>query len=224
MYLKSQLHHIKWIILIVVSLVAGACHKTQDQQIQEGSESVALNAVPGKDRSPKSLVKQKRAQLLRNSLAKILNLDPDGQCLELGRLPCANLVHRVSLGGMNAYGNAQYEKPKESAITSPISFDRMVMSACTQRANLDFINPASALIFKDLSFSIDGRLVRDEAITQSIERLYQRAFLREPSQTEISALLDLYVSIYETEPQGAARNWMLLSCYSVLSTTEFVFY
>ncbi len=185
---------------------------------REGANGIALlNPEPPR-------LKRTRSTLLRNSLAKTLNLNPQGMCLELGRLPCIDLVHKVSLGGMNAYGNAQYQYPDTISVTSPISWDRVVLSACIQRAQIDLINPAGAVIFKDIKLSPDGRLVRDASIHEAMQRLYQRAFLREPSENELASLDQLYEDIYATQPIGAAVNWMSLSCYSVLSSAEAVFY
>ncbi len=171
-----------------------------------------------------STLKRVRPRLLGKSLAKALNLNPQGMCLELGKIPCIDLVHKVALGGMNAYGNSQYQFPQSPGITSPIAFDRVILSACIQRAQIDLSNTAEAFIYKDLKLSIDGRLVKDAAIDAALDRLYQKAFLRDPSVQEREALKDLYEDIYHTEPNGAAINWMALSCYAVLSSVESVFY
>jgi hypothetical protein len=208
--------------LIVSSFLSACLQPTGPSQTLTGpaqnANGMALQTAEG----PR--LKRMRATLLKNTLAKTLNLNPQGMCLELGRLPCIDLVHKVSLGGMNAYGNAQYQYPETISVTSPISWDRVVLSACIQRAQIDLINPAGALIFKDLKLSPDGRLVRDAAIHAAMTRLYQRAFLRDPSSAELASLDQLYEDIYATQPIGAAVNWMSLSCYAVLSSTEAVFY
>jgi hypothetical protein len=174
--------------------------------------------------SPKAQVKRMRADLLRNNLAKILVLDPKGMCLELGRLPCADLVHKVSLGSMDAYGNAQYRHPENISLTSAMSLDRLVLSACMQRAQMDLVNPARGVIFKDVELSADGRLVKSEAVVTAIHTLYQRAFLRDATAREIEDHLQFYEAIYAEQPIGAARNWMSLSCYAVLTSVEAAFY
>jgi hypothetical protein len=208
--------------LIVCTLLTVSCLKpsTEPADNAAGSrEAAAIEQTP--ETSP--MLKRKRATLLRNTLAKVLNLNPQGMCLELGRLPCVDLVHKVSLGGINAYGNAQYHYPDQATITSPIALDRVVLSACIQRAQIDLLNPAQAVIFKDIRLSADGRLVRDEAIPNSIRNLYQRAFLREPTSSEVDALVKLYEDIYAEQPIGASVNWMSLSCYAVLTSVEAAF-
>ena len=78
--------------------------------------------------------------------------------------------------------------------------------------------------FKNLSLTPDGRITRDDAFYQSIDRLYERALLRQPRADEVQVLEQFYVDIYEREPIGAARNWAVLSCYIILSSLEAVFY
>ncbi len=209
-------------MIFMCSMVLSSClrdRKVAHQLTGEGQDSRVEAAPPSQGQ-----VKRKRSSLLKNSLAKILALDPKGMCLELGRLPCADVVHKVSLGGMDAYGNAQYRYPEHAAATSAMSLDRLVLSACSQRAGLDLLNPARAVIFKDVELSVDGRLMKTEAVAQAIQTLYQRAFLRNPTEGEVQSLLDFYEAVYAEQSIGAARNWMVLSCYSVLTSLEAGFY
>lgn len=169
-------------------------------------------------------VQRKRAHLLRDTLAKALVLHPQGLCLELGRYPCADTVHLVSLGGAAAYTNSQYHYPEDVSITSPTSFDRLVLSACLQRAQIDLSNTKQAVIFKDIELTVDGRLVDGEPIRAALDLLYQRGLQRHATEEEINALRGLYEKVYEAEPVGAARNWMVLACFSVIGSVESAFY
>lgn len=209
--------------IIACSILVSACTDST-RSVQTEASSVPAGLSLQSAASPKADVKRKRADLLRNSLAKILVLHPQGLCLELGRLPCADLVHKVSLGGMNAYGNAQYRYPDQVSATSSMSLDRLVLSACIQRAQLDLINPAQGIIFKDIELSADGRLVKNDAVSNSIQTLYHRAFLRDATSSEVENLLQFYEAIYAEQPIGVARNWMVLSCYSVLTSVEAAFH
>jgi hypothetical protein len=203
-------------------IVLLACEKSK--QLSGGSSAVKQEEALSLLASPKAQVKRMRADLLRNNLAKILVLDPQGMCLELGRMPCADLVHKVSLGSMDAYGNAQYRHPEQISVTSAMSLDRLVLSACMQRAGLDLINPARAVIFKDVELSADGRLVKSDAVVTAIHTLYQRSFLRDASAAELENHLQFYEAVYAQQPIGAARNWMTLTCYTVLTSVEATFY
>lgn len=206
-------------------MLAVSCVKHDKKTVGPSVEGVAADAAESEiQQSSKSLIQRKRANVIRNTLAKALMLDPKGMCLELGRIPCADNAHRVSLGGMDAYGASQYQYLAKISVTSPNSLDRVVLSACIQRASLDLINPAQAVIFKDVKMTIDGRLVASVAIDQALDRLYQRAFMRNITAPETAALKGMYETIYAEEPLGAARNWMVLACYAALSTLEGAFY
>ncbi len=209
-------------LMLILMLVVAGCQKSKPLSggplAAKQAESMAVAA------SPKAQVKRMRAGLLRNNLAQILVLDPKRMGLELGRMPCADLVHKVSLGSMDAYGNAQYRHPEQVSATSAMSLDRLVLSACMQRAQMDLVNPARGVIFKDVEMSADGRLVKSEAVVTAIHTLYQRAFLRDASAQELENHLQFYEAIYAQQPVGAARNWMTLSCYAVLTSVEAAFY
>ncbi len=205
-------------MILILTLILVGCQKSKSLNggplAAKQSEELAVAA------SPKAQVKRMRADLLRNNLSKILVLDPKGMCLELGRMPCADLVHKVSLGSMDAYGNAQYRHPEQISVTSAMSLDRLVLSACMQRAQLDLVNPARGVIFKDVELSADGRLVKSEAVVTAIHTLYQRAFLRDATAQELENHLQFYEAVYAQQPVGAARNWMTLSCYAVRTSVE----
>lgn len=212
-------------MLSIILVMNWACEKKVDAPAHKMEVSASIPASMGIPLlSSKNRVQRKRAEIVRNTIAKSLNLDPNGMCLELGKLPCANVVHKVSLGGMDPYGNSQYKRPTRISATSPIALERVVLSACIQRAGLDSINPSNGLIFKDLETSADGRLVNNEKIDESIQRLYQRAYMRNATTAEVLAVKDLYEQIFKENPIGAAQNWMILSCFSILSSVEMIFF
>jgi hypothetical protein len=191
--------------------------------------ALPLTAVP----SPKNLVHRKRADMLNNILYKALDLpDKKAVCTELGKkkLQCADVVHRVALGSMEAYDNTMYQHPGEVNLTSPIALDRLVLAACSRRAMADLgtvrNNTLSdqAVIFKKVKLTSDGRLVANDAIDQAITRLYRRGLTRDPTPSEIQAIKDLYQQIFDENPVGAAANWMKLSCFVVFSSIEGAFY
>ncbi len=209
-------------LILVFMLILAGCQKSKS--LSGGPLAAKQSEAMSVAASPKAQVKRMRADLLRNNLSKILVLDPKGMCMELGRMPGADLVHKVSLGSMDAYGNAQYRHPEQISVTSAMSLDRLVLSACMQRAQLDLVNPARGVIFKDVELSADGRLVKSEAVVTSIHTLYQRAFLRDATAQELENHLQFYEAVYAQQPVGAARNWMTLSCYAVLTSVEAAFY
>lgn len=192
----------------------------------QSSSHANLNTIStGPERAvSSSQLKLRRMRLIRNTLAKALVLDPKGMCLELGRMPCADQVHKVSLGGIDAYNNTQYVFSQDISVAAAPALERLAMSACIQRASMDLVAPAQAVIFKNIELSVDGRLIDNDAVTVSVDTLYKRLFSRSATPEEIQALRDLYVRIYETQPRGAARNWMVLACFAVASSAESFFY
>lgn len=206
-------------------LLLSACQQEAKTAEKAESSPLKFEVVDGATYvSAKGQLKYRRAQVLMNSLSKILSMPRQQLCLELGRIPCGDVVHTVSLGGMSAYQNSIYEYPEHVAVTAPISLDRLVLASCTTRASLDIINSKQAVIFKDLTLTPDGRITKDKAFHDSIKTLYNRSLLRDPTGAERQALEQLYVDIYEKEPIGAARNWAVLSCYIVLTGIESIFY
>jgi hypothetical protein len=170
------------------------------------------------------VIQRKRPDQLRNIFAKALGLNDKGLCLELGKFPCIDVIHKVNLGGMDAYNQSQYRYTDDIDITGPIALERVALSACSQRAGIDIANPEAAKIYKDIKLSKDGRLHDNGALDASIQRLYQRVLVRNPSTEEVAALKDFYRRLYREKPIGAALNWMTLACFAVLTQVESVFY
>lgn len=211
------------VLLSAIFLAIGNCQRDNSREGANAKPSAEGN-VGQATLSLKNLVIRRRANLLRNTLAKALVLPSQGMCLELGKYPCIDVIHKVDLGTMDAYGNSQYQLPESPSVATPGSFERVILSACTMRANLDFINPSQGVIFKDIKFTIDGRLVDTGAVRESIVTLYHRALTREPTTYEVETLRHMYEDIYKTDPIASGRNWMVLSCFAVLSSTEFAFF
>jgi hypothetical protein len=217
-------------VLLGALLTALSCQKKPIlDQNSASNTKVALTAVS----SPKNLVHRKRANVLNNILFKALDLpDKKAVCTELGKkkLQCADVVHRVALGSMEAYDNTMYQHPEGVSLTSPIALDRLVLAACATRAGRDFaklrnnVISDQAVIFKHVKFTSDLRLVLNEAIDQSIVRLYQRGLTRDPTPSETQAIKDLYQQVFDENPIGAAINWMTLSCFVVFTSIEGAFY
>jgi hypothetical protein len=172
--------------------------------------------------SAKAAVKFKTKKRLVNDVKQALSLDDEQVCTELGSFDCA-FVHSIALGGVDAYDSGVFEPLKTSAVTTPIAVDRLVLSACQTRAHLDFKSPANAVLFKlDVA---DDKLVDPAAdsVTDVIHELFKRTHLRLAKDRELAHVRQLYLDI---EPRSAtpAKDWSALSCYSVMTMMESVFY
>lgn len=193
--------------------------KKEDQKPQQA----ALKSE-GFGQSLISQVTRRRDAQMRNSLAKILVLDKNGMCLELGLYPCIDFIYKSELGGMDAYNASQYQYPTAINAGTAGALERVVLSACIMRAGMDMMNPSRAVIFKNLKLSSDLRLIDDPSIDESIHTLYRRAFTRDATALEIADLRSMYEEIYQEDPIAAGRNWMVLSCFAVLTSLEMAFF
>ncbi|GAB4561294.1 MAG: hypothetical protein Tsb0020_08680 [Haliangiales bacterium] len=176
-------------------------------------------------------VKFKGNARLQNDFARALELDIDQVCVELGRFSCAELVHRVPLGGSSAFDLGLYQPLATTTLTSPIAVERVAMSACVARAERDFAALAgdsgeAALIFSGIELDAAGALrdVSSAPVAAAIDTLYKRALQRRASASEIAHLRALYDDIAAAESDRPARDWAALSCFAVMTTMEQLFY
>lgn len=175
--------------------------------------------------SAKATVKVKSVERLVADVAQVLSLAPEELCHEVSGDACAD-VHAIALGGTDAYDSGVYEPLAASTATSPIAVDRIVMSACRVRADQDLAAPETAVIYGGLAVAADGTLDPGaDAVESAVTTLYRRALLRDPKAPEHAHLASLYASLVEAgATDEPARDWATLSCFSVLTTMEFLFY
>lgn len=180
---------------------------------------------PAFAKSSKAVLRFKRSLRLRNDLAQTLAI-PEGEvCSELGQYSCTDFVHTISLGGVEAYVLGLNEPMNNTTVTTPIATERVVLFACERRARDDLAAGGGAVIFKDLGIQ-DGKLadVDAEAVGAAIDTLYKRALLRAPTAQEVSHLRQLYRDIEADQQPDPARDWAILTCFSVLTSMESLFY
>lgn len=174
--------------------------------------------------SPDPRIRFKGPKRLRLELARILALDEAEVCRELGAFDCFD-VHNVALGGADPFGVALYRPMETSTATTPLAVERVVLAGCIERAVRDLDNPNSAVLFADLQVAA-GKIDPSSApVAKAIDTLYTRALQRHASDAEVAHLRTLYVDI---EASGAsespAKDWASLSCFSVLTSLETLFY
>ena len=181
---------------------------------------------PGSLTSPKARVRMKNGQRLQKELARVLAGPENAICQELGQYDCFG-IHSVVLGNADAFGSGLYEPLPSSTSTTPMAIERVVLSGCSQRVAYDLANPGAAEIFGGLAMNGDGTLasVDDPSVGDLIDTLYRRGLSRRATDSEIGHLKQLYLDV-ENSGQSAtpAQDWATLSCFSVLTTMEFLFY
>lgn len=215
-------------LLSAVCLLA-ACTEQPDARVVDAGTPVDGQSDGGTSsalaKSSRNNLRFKGPERLTLDFATALSLPVDSVCKELGQYPCAT-VHGVTLGGVEPYNSGLYEPLPATGVTSPIALDRVALAACARRVGLDVGAPSSAVIFTGVTLDAQGRLAsRDGApVRNAITSLYQRALLREPTDAEVSALIQLSVAVESTGTSTPGRDWMTAACFAVLSSAESVFF
>ncbi|HEU4403891.1 MAG TPA: hypothetical protein VFS43_01150 [Polyangiaceae bacterium] len=220
----------RWLGLVAWSLGALACSSgTASDPIVLGGGAGGAGAPADEPKafaSPRAVVRFKGGERLRNDYAAALALDPGEVCNELGRLSCVDEVHRVALGGVDAYVAQVFLPAPSTGATTPLAVERMALSACVERSRRDFAAPDRAVLWSGLEVDAAGNLNDPDgaAAREAIARLYRRALGRESSGLERERLSSFYAAVREQRPAGAAEVWATLACFAALTTTEALFF
>ena len=179
----------------------------------------------GYSRSAKGNLRFKGNERLTFDYSVALGIAPLELCNELGQYSCTFVVHPVALGGVDPYGHGLIEPSPVTLATTSMVVDRVALAACVKRVALDLATPATALIFKSLPVTA-GRLSapRGPEVRAALTELAQRGWLRDPTEAELSILMQLNTDIEATGVPEPAKAWMQASCFAVLSSAESVFY
>lgn len=169
--------------------------------------------------SARARVKRKSPALLASDLGQALDLPRAELCAELGSHDCFD-THEILLGGVEPYKLRIDEPLAAPSVASPMAVDRIVLTACGERAARDFDAPADAVVFAEVAGTPGAP---DPAARAAVAgRLYERLLARPAGAREIDDLVGFYDAL-GTSPQPA-RDWAQLACYAVATTTEFLFY
>ncbi|MEM6369435.1 MAG: hypothetical protein AAGD10_04930 [Myxococcota bacterium] len=167
----------------------------------------------------------KRFDQLREELGRILDLPAASVCVELGRYSCTDDAHRVVLGGAKAIGANIYWGDSVPGPTTPVAFERVVLSACAQRAQLEVEMPPDNRAFLVAAELVDGGLdPRSTGAMEAVHRLFRGGLLREANSVELEAAVQIYDEISAVNRLDPAMTWFQAICAGVLSSTEFAFY
>jgi hypothetical protein len=188
----------------------------------DGDDTTDLPEPPEPAQAPSSTprVKFKGPTRLANDLSRALELDRDELCHELSSYDCFE-THNIALGGVEAYDLGVHEPLDEPGVSSPIAADRIALSACGERAALDFGDPGAAVVFVEIAN--DPAQADPESLEAAGARLYRRLLRREPEARELGALVAFYDEIPTTDP-ARAESWAHLSCFALATMLENLFY
>lgn len=164
----------------------------------------------------------KRVGAVTRDLQRALALGEDEVCNELGSRRCAE-VYKIPLGGSDAANQGINRPPSEPLLTTTLALERTVLSACIHRVDAD--KAGSPVVFgqidlerPDLPLS-DANI--DAAVSAQIVALYRRLLSRDPTTDEIARLKALVVDA-DGQPISA-RDFAVLSCFAVGTSTDFLF-
>jgi hypothetical protein len=196
----------------------------------EGEANPDFNACvpvedgPGFEISSKADLRWKRATPLKNDLMVGLGLSEQEVCSELGLDGfCFNLIHMVPLGANDPVKAAMYKPVSEPGATAPLAIDRVVLSACGARADLDAVAPAaSRVVWREIDLELTSLDPNDVAIGNDVQGLYRRLLARDPTAEE-SALVASLAEDVNGEPVSP-RDFAKMACYAVATTSEFIFH
>ncbi|MCP5152512.1 MAG: hypothetical protein H6983_00010 [Ectothiorhodospiraceae bacterium] len=168
--------------------------------------------------SNKARVKFKGGERYARDLATALSLPRVDLCRELGNFDCVSEVHRIALGGVEPYNLGIDEPLAVAPVTAAIAMERVALSACGARVDADLADPAAAALVR---FSgSEPTAAEREALAAD---LFDRILRRDATLDEIAAVAGLYASVAE-ESAAPARDWAVLSCFSVATMLEALFY
>ena len=160
----------------------------------------------------------KRQHALVQDLARALELEPTDLCTELGELDCIHDVHLTSLGGHAPLAQGLYEPIAAPLTTTPLALDRVALAACGRRVQLDREAP---VVFTALALDEDAPTADEPAFEQTVATLYRRLLGREPTPEEIE--LHAHLLVDDTGERVGADRFVQLSCFVVVTSTEFSF-
>ena len=196
-----------------------------DQQSNQAPIEPAANEE-GKGLSLANSVRFKKQALIKNDLESALGLTSPEICKELGASDCLSEVHHLALGGVDAYKRGVFAGISESMITSPIALERVALAGCSERARRD-LKAGENEIFQGMSLDPAGNVSaegREASLGAAVTTLFARFLGREPSAYEVGALVDMYEDVAKETSSNQSFEWARLSCYTVATDLECVFY
>lgn len=187
-------------------LLAGACgdDPPPDDPVVLGCDaSVAVETL-----------RWKRADPLVTDLARALELEPETLCTELGTLSCSQL-YRLPLGASDPFGAAIYKAPEAPMNTTSALVERVTLAACARRVSLD--RSGTAVVFRHVDLEAKSLTPTSPGVDAQVDELYRRLLSRVPTDEERATVAALADGL-------SGADFAALSCFSIGTTTEFLFF
>ncbi|MFV8754914.1 hypothetical protein ACNOYE_30570 [Nannocystaceae bacterium ST9] len=205
--------------LLLALVLAGCGGDDQGPAADDDDEGEVPAAIePSKDPD----LQWKRAAAVEHDLMRALELSSEQLCLEVGVAPCVSQVHLVALGGHDPFGLGLYESLEAPLATTPIALDRVALSGCAARADLDAAAGEAGVVFKGLDLGAPAPAADDPKVAALVTELHHRLLARDPIADEIAKLGELTVD--DAGERIGGRDFAVLTCYAIATSTEFLFF
>ena len=187
--------------------------------------ALALGAVafPQTPAATDAHIKFKDGDRYLRDLSVALNLPRESICKELSQYDCYTDAFRIVLGGMEPYGIRALEPIAEASLTSPIALDRVALRVCSARVAEDMKDTQKAVLY----VAPPSKNREKNWEKTMVAKLYDKLLQREPLTEETARMMEFYSTVaakHAGTPADAARDWVVLGCFSVASSLESVFY
>jgi hypothetical protein len=204
------------VVAVAVALAFVSCSGHDDSS----NGAAASTSTAAASRHPN--LQWKRYSALEADLMQALDLPADQLCNEFGLDSCINSVHLAPLGGNEPFKTGLLEPTADPLATTPAVVDRVVLSACSRRADIDKGAPKNAAVFRNLDLGGPSPAPDDAQVKETVTELYHRFLARDPTDDERAVVAGLARD--EKGKPLAASEFATLACYAVGSSTEFLFY
>lgn len=202
--------------LVLALALVGCGRGSEEGSTDDEGEAPAIEPSNDPD------LQWKRAAAVERDLMRALELSSEQLCLEVGVAPCVEQVHLVALGGHDPFGLGLFESLEAPLATTPIALDRVALSGCVARADLDRAAGDAAVVFTAFDLAAAAPAGDDPQVAAMLTELYHRLLARDPLATELEALGEL--TLDEAGEPISGREFAVLACYAVATTTEFLFF
>ncbi len=202
---------------VVVGVGAGGTNDAGDSGDDGGGATAPAPPAPTMATATRDTVVWKRYRAVENDLMRALALPKDELCHELGSFSCVDDAHLAALGGNEPFELTQYVPVPAPTVTTPFALERVVLSACARRAELDAAQPPEARAVFTAFELTPGATVDAASLDALGTTLYRRLLARDPLPEELAALQPL------RDDDTAALDVAKLACFAVGTTVEFSF-
>lgn len=193
-----------------------------DAAVPQRDASTGQHESAATSSSARATLQWKRAGAFEADLSRALDLPRDSLCREFGTASCVREVHLVPLGGSDPFSTGMFEPAAEPLASTPTVVERIVLSACTARVELDRKAGSEASVFKQLPLDGAAPAPEDAKTRALVTDLFQRLLSRDPADAELATVAALARD--DSGAAIAASDFAKLACFTVGSSAEFLFF